>query len=176
MNTQYQPARSSDRTQQQQLLGAIGNIEKRLKAASEKSQITADPSFKKLEYALGEKLKVARKNIEAFNEKHSELDARQSSEAAQIAQREAQAAARDFEIKLAAFAESAATLTSKAAILSDTLKITDSGLWPSRLCVSNTVRGRVIGVLGSVGCKLEGFGSSAKPSESLVNKFEKGIQ
>lgn len=110
--------------------------------------------------------------VATFDSRQRELDGRRFSSGAKTAGKKASKSAAVFEKALLAAASAAAELTADAADLADALRVTDEGIWPSRGSVSEAVRSRVVAIFGSNGIKLEGFGSSAKPSQSLTSRFD----
>lgn len=169
----YQPIRASDRTERARVVATVTELQKRLADAQAKSETAIDPNFARLAYTLGKKLEAAKDNVIAFDKKHRELDARQSSTEAKTAGEKAAKAAAKFEKALLAAASAAAALTADAADLANALDVTDQGIWPSRNSVNDAIRGRIIEVLGGTGgVKLPGYGSvGGRRIESLSTRF-----
>lgn len=167
----YEPVRDSTRTERQRLVATVTELQKRLADAEKRSELAADPAYSRTAAKLRKQINTACEKVEAFDEKHKALDARRESNATAKATAAARLASVKFEKALLAAASAAAELKKSAATLADELQVATE-IWPSRHTVDTAVRGRVIEVLGSVGIKLDGFGSSAKPSEPLTRRFE----
>lgn len=170
----YEPKRSSAKTQQFKLIASIDDLQKRLAQARAKSETGADYAFQSLAYGLKKQLNISQEKLQAFNDKEQKMDAYRSGAAAKEARFQVIQFAAAFEKALLQAAKAATELSTQAAGLADILHVKDAGLWPSRGAVADAMRSRVIHIFGDHSTvRLPGYGSSsAKPSRSLTDQFK----
>ena len=171
----YEPARSSVRTERGRIVNKLASLEQEHADAVRHAETEFDSRWQRLALRLRNQLTAEREKLAQFDQRHQKIETAEKSDEALRAWQRANKAAIAFEKKLTALSNAAKILKEAGADVADTIRSRDMGIWPSRRLVDEAVRGRVIDVLGDIAeVRLPGYGSYGRRTARLDERFSRG--